>query len=112
MKESINKWLEGYIPTESGINKESVKKFYRECETIEEYIGLVDEAREFYNHMNLESNRFKVSEKENFLKDANYDLIIMLLNYLYIKNSKYQLCRLKEGELVFKEHVLCEINSG
>ena len=108
-KRLINQWLDGYIPTESGINKESVKKFYRECETIEEYIGLVDEAREFYNHMRLQSNRFKESEKETFFKDVNYDLIIMLLNYLYIKNSKYQLYKLEEESIV-KEHVLCEIN--
>ena len=108
-KRLINQWLDGYIPTESGINKESVKKFYRECETIEEYIGLVDEAREFYNHMRLQSNRFKESEKETFFKDVNYDLIIMLLNYLYIKNSKYQLYKLEE-ESVVKEHVLCDIN--
>lgn len=105
-----NDFKEGYITYEKGINKDSVKEFYKRCESIDKYIGLIDEAKELYNNIYLQSNRFKGREKDSFIRDSKYNLIESLLNYLYINNSKYQICRLNDSILSYKEKVICEIS--
>lgn len=109
-EEEFNIWEKGYINCEKGINKNSVKEFYKRCESIDKYIGLIDEAKEFYNNIYLQSNRFKGLEKEIFIRDAKYDLIEMLLSYLYIKDSKYQIYRLNNSISSYKEKVICKIS--
>lgn len=109
-EKEIKKWRDEYIPYEKGVNKNSVKEFYRRCDTIDKYMMLIDEARCLFNQINLESNRFKGQEKEIFIRDKKFDLIQIILNYLYIKNSKYQICRLNDEMLSYREKVICEIS--
>lgn len=108
--EEIDIWLDGYVPYKIGINKNSVNEFYRRCETIDNYRELLNEAQSFYRHMILQSNKFKGYEKQTFLNNSNYDLIIMLLNYLYIKDSKYQICTISDKSSSY-DKVICKIDA-
>lgn len=108
-EEELNIWDEEYVPCKKGINKSYVKEFYKICESNSKYIGLIDEARSLYNRIYLQSNRFKEAEKEAFIGDCKYNLIESILNYLYVQNSKHQICRLNDSISSNKEKVICEI---